>query len=479
MEKIDIEILSTKEKNKKIEAKGSEETQKEILLDANFGDANLPDGNADVRRIAGIEDAEAESEEESFPQKLEEKLGAVSGWCAQKYEQFMDLFREPENDLDLYKYRVRKEKMMRVLRLLGGAAVVFLIVFVSNYLIEHHEYSSYSVIDMSEKVDSGVSHLVEMDGKIFHYSADGAFLTTASEELIWTDSYQMSQPVVEMFHSAAVIYDLKGTQIHVYNEKKKLGAFQTEHPIMKASVSSKGAVAAILENGETTLINYYTETGSLIASSSTNMRNPGYPVDLAVSKDGLSMVVTYFVPDEDSMSSYIAFYNFGDAGRKKEDNLIGGIRCAGVLVPEVQFLDDNRVIAYAEDGFKIFKVKSEPEAVKEVIFQKDIVSSFNDGKYIGFIFRNNNVDLPFLMKIYDSSGNLKSETAFDVLYDDVKISDNKILLNNAAQMAVYSLKGTKKYSGTIEEGNIHEIVKVGMNKYTIAYNGGVMTIKLK
>ena len=267
--------------------------------------------------------------------------------------------------------------------------------------------------------------------------------------------------------------------IAVYDENGKLGSFQTDYPILKASVSSKGGVAVILENGETTLINYYTETGSLIASSSTNMKNPGYPVDLSVSKDGLSVVVTYFVADEDTISSYIAFYNFGDIGKNKEDNLLDGVRCAGVLVPEVQYLDNNRVIAYSEEGFKIYKVKNKAEEVKEVIFEDDIVSSFSDGKYIGFIFRNNNTEQPFLMKVFDSWGNLEVETTFDILYDDVKISDDKIILNNATQLAVYSMKGIEKYSGTIEEGSIHEIIKVGMNRYTVAYNGGVVTIKLK
>lgn len=474
MEKIKIDLLSTESKEKNKQQKKNEEPKKEIFLDDNLEIKKDLEEAAEKEPVSHT----AQEQTEGFG-GIAKHLDAVSVWFADKYESLMELLREPTNDLESYKYRVRKEKLLRIAKIAGVSLAAFLVIFAAKYFIEHHSYDSYSVISMSEKVDTGVAHFLEMDGKILHYSADGASLTSAEDELIWADSYQMSRPMVESFHSIAAIYDQKGTQIVVYDEKGKLGSFQTEHPIMKASVSAKGEVAAILEDGETTFINYYTETGSLIASSATNMRNPGYPVDLSVSKDGLSVAVTYFVVDEDTVSSYLAFYNFGNAGRKKEDNLLGGVRCAGVLVPEIQYLDNHRVIAYSENGFKIFKVKSDPEAETEVIFNDDIVSSFCDGEYIGFVFRNNDQEKPFLMKVFRANGKQIMETAFDIAYDDIKISGDKIILNNATQMEIYSLKGIQKYAGTIEEGNIHEIVKVGMNKYVVAYNGGVVTIKLK
>lgn len=415
----------------------------------------------------------------SYVDWIQDKFQQIAEWFSDKLNWILDLAKEPTDDLEAYKFRIRKEKLIRWLRTGTVVIGVLIIALVVKYAIEHHSYSSYAVVSTSERVDTGVAHFRELDGNILHYSADGASLTSTADNLIWTDSYQMSQPVVETFESVAAIYDLKGTQIVVYDGEGKLGAFQTDYPIIKASVSAKGEVAAILENGETTMINYYTETGSLIASSSTNMRNPGYPVDLSVSKDGLSVVVTYFVTDEGTISSYLAFYNFGDAGRNKEDNLLNGFRFPGILVPEVQYLDNDTVITYSEEGFKLYEGKNDPKEVEEVIFENDIISSFSDGKYIGFIFQNDDPENPFLMKVFNSSGKLKMETAFDIVYDDVKISGDKIILNNTTQMAVYNMKGIEKYYGNIEEGSIHEIVKVGMNKYTVAYNGGVITIKLK
>ena len=85
----------------------------------------------------------------------------------------------------------------------------------------------------------------------------------------------------------------------------------------------------------------------------------------------------------------------------------------------------------------------------------------------------------FSMKVYNISGKLKMETEFDILYENIKFSGNQIIINNSTQMAVYILKGIEKFNGNIEEGNIFEVVKVGKTRYTVAYNGGIMTIKLK
>ena len=45
-------------------------------------------------------------------------------------------------------------------------------------------------------------------------------------------------------------------------------------------------MAAVLEDGEKTWINYYAADGSTIAENQTRVDNPGYPLDMAVSPDG-------------------------------------------------------------------------------------------------------------------------------------------------------------------------------------------------
>ena len=158
---------------------------------------------------------------------------------------------------------------------------------------------------------------------------------------------------------------------------------------------------------------------------------------------------------------------------------MAGYRIAGVLVPAVEYLDNDTLIAYREDGFSVYEGSREPKETENITFEEDIVSSFGNDKYIGFVFRNSNSENMFSMKVYNISGKLKMETEFDILYENIKFSGNQIIINNSTQMAVYNLKGIEKFNGNIEEGNIFEVVKVGKTRYTVAYNGGIMTIKLK
>lgn len=380
------------------------------------------------------------------------------------------------NDFEEYKRKIAKQKQVRYLRAALIVTVVLIAVLVVKTMIDRRSYDSYKVLEIDEQIDSSVLHYKEMGNYVLRYSGDGVSLLNKSNRVVWNDSIQMTTPMIVSFNKIAAIYETKGTEVHIYGIEGKLGKINTEYPILKASVSGLGGVAVILENDENTLLNYYSAGGELIASSSTNMKNPGYPVDLSLSEDGLSMAVTYFVADEDAISSYLAFYNFGEAGQNKEDNLLDGFRFDGVLVPKVQYLDDRTLVAYREDGFTIYRGTNLIEEVKSVTFEEEIISSFSDGDLFGFVFSG--TENAFEMKVYNPAGNEQMEGVFDLVYDKIKISDDQIILHNASQLAVIGSNGVVRFSGNFEEGNILDVVKRGMNRYDVACIKGIVSIEL-
>lgn len=87
---------------------------------------------------------------------------------------------------------------------------------------------------------------------------------------------------------------------------------------MKVRIAANGMVAAILDNDENTWINFYNPDGSLVAENLTKIDDPGYPLDVAVSDNGVMMVTFQYV-DGSKTTSYVAFYNYGDVGQNEDD----------------------------------------------------------------------------------------------------------------------------------------------------------------
>ena len=145
----------------------------------------------------------------------------------------------------------------------------------------------------------------------------------------------MQNPVADIRGDWAVIADVDGTSMKIFDKDGEVGSVTTSYSIVKARISSNGLVAAILDGGDSTWINYYDSDGSLIAENQTHVEDPGYPMDVAVSDNGEIMMVTYQFIDGSDTTSYVAFYNFGDVGQNEDDRIVSGYTYEGVVIPDV------------------------------------------------------------------------------------------------------------------------------------------------
>ena len=103
-------------------------------------------------------------------------------------------------------------------------------------------------------------------------------------------------------------------------------------------------VAAILDNDENTWINFYNSDGSLVAENLTKIDDPGYPMDVAVSDNGVMMVTFQYV-DGSKTTSYVAFYNYGDVGQNEDDRIVSGYTYENAVIPQVECISESQYIA--------------------------------------------------------------------------------------------------------------------------------------
>ena len=332
------------------------------------------------------------------------------------------------------------------------------------------------MIQTSEQEDVVSTKYEEMSGKILRYSPDGASLVDSKMESYWSSLYEMQNPVADINGDWAVVADQDGTLIEIYNKDGETGNVTASYSIVKASISSTGMVAAILDGGDSTWINFYDSDGTLIAENQTHIADPGYPLDVAVSDSGDIMMVAYQFVDGSNTTSYVAFYNFGDAGQAADDRIVSGYTYDGVVVPEITYLAGNRAVAVRDDGFTLYSGNQIPKETNTIKVKNEIVSTFYNSDTIGLVFKNGNKDKQYTMQVYDTDGKLKFKKDFNVPYTTIKMSDDNILLYNSSQICVMNSRGVEKYSGTVD-GSISNFIKIGWNRYLLVMDNGVNVIK--
>ena len=362
----------------------------------------------------------------------------------------------------------RGKKAITVVAVIAAVCLVFL-------YVEKRSYHSYKVLNTSEQEDVVSTQYVEMDGDILRYSPDGVSVVDSSMNTVWNETYTMQNPIADVNGSRAVIADSEGTSLYICDKKGVTGTVTTSYSIVKVRVAANGMVAAILDNDENTWINFYNSDGSLVAENLTKIDDPGYPMDVAVSDNGVMMVTFQYV-DGSKTTSYVAFYNYGDVGQNEDDRIVSGYTYENVVIPQVECISESQYIALRDDGFSTYQGYQIPKEVKTINVKQEIVSTFFDDQRIGLVFKNNSKDSEYTMEVYSMNGQLKFRKNFNVAYSTIKMSDGNIIMYNSSQICVMNSRGVQKYMGSVD-GTIRDFFKIGWNKYLMVMDNGVSTIK--
>lgn len=369
--------------------------------------------------------------------------------------------------------RHRRDSAKRAVIL--AAAVVGAILLITLY-IQKRSYHNYKILQTSEQEDVVSTKYTEMDGKILRYSPDGVSLVNKNLETVWSETYAMQNPVADVCGDKAVIADKDGTSLVFLGKNGSTGSVTTSYTIVKARVAKNGLVAAILDGGDNTWINFYSSDGSLIAENQTNIDDPGYPLDVTVSDDGIIMMVAFQFVDGGETTSYVAFYNFGDVGQNEDDRIVSGYTYEGIVVPQIQYLGDGRSVALREDGFTLYRGNQIPKESKTVKAKKEIVSTFFDDDNVGLVYKNDSKDKLYTMEVYSTAGKLKFSKDFNIPYSTIKMSGGNILMYNSSQICVIDGNGVEKYLGAVD-GTINDFFKIGWNRYLLVLDTGVNVLK--
>ena len=280
-----------------------------------------------------------------------------------------------------------------------------------------------------------------------------------------------------------IVYHYEKRQHYILIYTRTTAQFQIEDeeiPVKKGTLllispDKRASYTGVWEGYCDDWINFYDPDGSLVAENLTKIDDPGYPMDVAVSDNGVMMVTFQYV-DGSKTTSYVAFYNYGDVGQNEDDRIVSGYTYEDVVIPQVECISDSKYIALRDDGFSTYQGSQIPKESKTVNVKQEIVSTFFSDDRIGLVFKNNNKDDLYTMEVYNMSGQLKFRKNFNIPYTTIKMSGDNIIMYNSSQICVMNSRGVQKYAGNVD-GTIRDFFKIGWNKYLMVLDTGVSTIK--
>lgn len=389
-------------------------------------------------------------------------------------------FHTVENNIEEMEEKLRKHRKRVAIWTVAAISTVVVLLTVCALYLQQKEYVSYEVYAEIERQDSEATEYKEFAGNILRYNNDGAFYADLEDNLIWNQAFEMQTPMADICENYVAIADKQGTQIYVMNTIGVQGTIETSKPIAAICVANQGSVAVLTQEDGTSYLELYNKTGESLASGEIHVENSGYPLDIALSNDANKLAVSILDISQGKARTSIVFYNFGSVGQNEIDNMVGSYAYKDTIIPEIDFVTNERMIAFGDTQVILFEGTQKPEETVKLKLDKEVKSVFFDEEYFGLVFGDTKSGNSHRMCVYNMDGKLRLEQSFKMAYQSIELLENhEICILEEHACLIYTLRGVKKFAYTFDE-NIYKILsgKTGQS-YTFILNGIMEKVKLK
>lgn len=262
-----------------------------------------------------------------------------------------------------------KKQRIRKLLLIGGAFVAAMILFWAVRTWD--TYRQYTSIEQVQEIESSSegNHYEAFAGGMLRYSANGMALLDTSGRAVWDYGYSMKSPVMAVNGSYGIVGDRQAQTAVIFGTDGMLGTITTTMPILGLTISAHGVAALMLDDTDSSVIQFYDRTGLKLDITVKNVltETTGYPMDLSLSPTGTGLILSMIYMDQGSMQSRITFLNF-DVGKSSSDRVVGMFPYGETLFPQVEYLSDTRACAFGDSQIEFYSLQNEasPQLITSV-----------------------------------------------------------------------------------------------------------------
>lgn len=347
-----------------------------------------------------------------------------------------------------FEQKIKSHRRGRILKSLFFTVAIILSVWSLYYLWDNSSYSYYSEVSSYPRFSSSNSICVNHNGRVLTYSKDGINSMDAKGVVIWNETYEMQNPLVEVNKNAVAVGDYGGHVIYVLDEKGKVGEIDTNLPIRDFCISENGVVAAILEDQKATKLNLYDSKGKILVESESYMNQNGYPVAVALSENAEVMEVSYLQVDSSKVTSHVAFYNFSEVGQNKVDRLVSGRAYEETVIPYVGFFEDGGSFAVGSGRIIFYEGEEKPIDLAIKMLTEEIQAVYRGDNHVILVYVDTTGAALYRIDMYDKKGNLVLSETVDIQIHDILIQDKNIVIYNDTECIMYGISGKEKFRGS-------------------------------
>lgn len=392
-------------------------------------------------------------------------------------------FKTVDNDIENLedieeKIRTHRRRVFR--RTITVIILILVVIAFVQIWFSLRTYDSYEVINTVEQGNKSATHFVEFSGQIAEYSNDGIVCKNAQGELIWNQAFEMNSPETDTCKNYMTVYDKGGKDIYIMQSLGVVKHLETSMLIRTVCIADQGTVAVLMEEDNNFYVKLYDKTGKELASGKFYGSKGGIPVDIALSHNAQKLAVDMVDITRGNVDTTISFYNFGSVGQNEIDNNVGTFTYEDTLIPEIDYVSDNTMVAICDNSVKIFEGSQKPELSKEIIIDQEMESVFHSDKYVGLVYSNQDENSTHHIKVYDMRAKLVMENDSLLTYTNVQfLSNNEILVNDAYSCELFTIHSIKKFSHTFDKPLYAMLYNSGVNEYTIISEDAIEEVRLK
>lgn len=378
-----------------------------------------------------------------------------------------------------YKDKILKHKLTNVYRVLLVIAALAAICVLVMIQYRCHIYTGYDIVSSVSLEGASGAEDIRLKDSVLTFSKDGAHCTNQNGEVTWNQTYQIQDIVMSCCRDVVAIGSYNGREIYIQNTQQQLGTVTTTLPIRSIAVSAAGAVTAVLSDADVMWINTYDAAGKMRFTGQAHMREAGYPAAVSLSPNGMLLAVSYIYVDAGELKTNIVFYNLGPVGENMSDLMVSSWSYTDMLIPEIQFVNNDTAFAVGDSRLTIFKGSQTPAEIAGYLYNREILSVFYGDEHIGLVLGSDDAEHTYMMDVYGVNGKKTGSYYFDIEYTDVFFQKENFVIYNEAECVIMTYGGVEKYNGFFSK-TVNLMIPTGMAyKYMLVTENSIDTIQLK